>query len=263
MANATPNISIFDFLTIKNPIVRTPSTSRIGPSTHDNFFFRPRKLMPWQEFNFSLLEEIFGGKLLTAAKQKVHNFSIPLVTMDEVVNITEKDTEDILNNWNKPIVTAALAAVDGLLHPCTWTSRSSYQSKNRRERPNSRADGGATTLCTLCEAYSPESKPKLNERLPKVYKAAVSWSSPRSLALYDQDGLLDKYKVNSTLISPIQQAYTYCVLHGCRYGCILTTNEAFIFRIRPLEKPENGMVYHSLSFSRIYLILFYVLGNFT
>ena len=40
---------------------------------------------------------------------------------------------------------------------------------------------------------------------------------------------------------PIRQVYTYCTEHGCRYGCILTTEEAFVFRIRPREEVDNDV----------------------
>ncbi|KAJ4156018.1 hypothetical protein LMH87_001232 [Akanthomyces muscarius] len=38
---------------------------------------------------------------------------------------------------------------------------------------------------------------------------------------------------------PFRQAYTYCVEFNCRYGCILTTEEAFVFRIRPVDPTDK------------------------
>lgn len=40
---------------------------------------------------------------------------------------------------------------------------------------------------------------------------------------------------------PIRQAFTYCIDNMCRYGCILTCEEAFIFRVQPLDEEPGRL----------------------
>ncbi|KAJ3481752.1 hypothetical protein NLG97_g7742 [Lecanicillium saksenae] len=105
----------------------------------------------------------------------------------------------------------------------------------RRERKKKHLvpDAGATMTCRTHDDMCSESS---LERLPKDYKPATKWRSSDALEQIlekGKGGYLKKGGARKGLAWPIRQAYTYCVELGCRYGCILTTEEAFLFRIRP------------------------------
>lgn len=55
--------------------------------------------------------------------------------------------------------------------------------------------------------------------------------------LIDESGeWRDESCLNDNFAWPVRQAYTYSIQHMCRYGCILTCNEAFIFRVKPRDE---------------------------
>ncbi|KAI1318981.1 hypothetical protein F5Y16DRAFT_414336 [Xylariaceae sp. FL0255] len=98
-------------------------------------------------------------------------------------------------------------------------------------------DGGAISLVEDMEGTD-----AFEEHFPKEIKTAYNWSSQalRNGELTDAEtGEWIGSKGQSNRNAPIRQAYTYCVNYRCRYGCILTTEEAFIFRIRPRENPSG------------------------
>ena len=73
------------------------------------------------------------------------------------------------------------------------------------------------------------------EILPKEYKQATHWRSREMLDKFvnKEDGSLKPGYTNDPIFWPVRQAYTYAVAFRCRYGCIMTTEEAFIFRVSP------------------------------
>ncbi|KAI0114100.1 hypothetical protein GGR51DRAFT_505487 [Nemania sp. FL0031] len=177
-----------------------------------------------------------------------------------------------MGKWNSTIVLAALRAVEDF-QPCIWvpdfgidlskeatestetragvnkeknTTRGlkgsnkgnksqsgtdKEKSRKRRKQP----DGGAVSL-----EEEPKRKRlgKFEEFFPKEIKTASNWNSQklRNGEYTDKEtgkwiGTVGESNENA----PIRQAYTYCVDFRCRYGCILTTREAFMFRIKPRE----------------------------
>ncbi|KAI0812083.1 hypothetical protein GGR55DRAFT_703962 [Xylaria sp. FL0064] len=96
----------------------------------------------------------------------------------------------------------------------------------------------ASTACVIQKwNQTISSELKFLERLLKDYKPALKWDSRvlrRGGEFINDEGewaAPGKSKQNKVL--PIRQIYTYCVEWGCRYGCIISTQEAFIFRIKP------------------------------
>jgi len=180
-------------------------------------------------------------------------------------------TVDILNKWNNPIVVAALRAVEDF-QPCIWVSdfgvdlskqeapltktdircekdnkkahdgtelgngrpqTATVQNQKAKRERQKQPDGGAVSLE---EEEIRQKKGVFKELFPKEVKTAFNWNSQKL-----RDGLYTDEKTGEWIgtagdkkeNAPIRQAYTYCLNYRCRYGCILTTEEAFIFRIKP------------------------------
>lgn len=223
----------------------------------------PKELKLWDEFNFQTLKEMYGGDLFNTALQKdstllsYHN----LIADADCRERNEDTTRHILTKWNHAIVQAALIAVQNDFHACIWSSdaggrkkllngRSTYVSSNsspgqtpplqptagkgKIQPAKYRPDAGGTLTCRTHGFECPSSD---IERLPKDYKVSMKWKSSQMIdRLIDGSGTWKSGKSTSRLAMPIRQIYTYCVTYKCRYGCILTTTEAFIFRISPRKE---------------------------
>ena len=99
-----------------------------------------------------------------------------------------------------------------------WASKSQSRLK---------PDAGAVAACDKSQSV---------ERLPKDYKTASKWNSEHlRVEFLDENGDWKEGATKDNYTMPIAQVYTYCLTSGCRYGCIVSTSEAFIFRIKPLE----------------------------
>ncbi|KAK8061304.1 hypothetical protein PG994_007670 [Apiospora phragmitis] len=149
----------------------------------------------------------------------------------------EPTTVSILSKWNHTIVNAALEAVQSTLHTSVWTQwkgLSNWQEPQPRDnKPRARKgvpDGGAIAACES-NADNPDLGRRAKERLPKDYKPAAKWHSGLlwQKELIDQDGKWKSGTEFNNHAMPIKQAFTYCLEKGCRYGCIISTQEAFIF----------------------------------
>lgn len=69
------------------------------------------------------------------------------------------------------------------------------------------------------------------------YKVAAKWNSEEMLNKYFWKGRLKSTSaVGASLVRPIKQLFAYCVSHGSRYGCPLTSQEAFLVRVGPLTE---------------------------
>lgn len=88
------------------------------------------------------------------------------------------------------------------------------------------------------------------ERFPKEYKQYMLWSFDKVLknGLFDTDGAWTRGRENSVYAWPIRQAFSYSLKYRCRYGCIMSSHEAFIFRIKPIrqEKDVEGLFMDSI-----------------
>ncbi len=240
--------SIFEFLTARNPDVHYRAPKSLSLTTLRKSYY-PTQLKIWDEFRFSTLETIYNSSLMTEARRKDRSFSYPavLAEIDDVVH-DEPTTTHVLTIWNHRIVATALQAVQETLHPSIWVpsarkgqdeadAKTTGASTHKRKTAISarfKPDAGAVSFCQNC---CPDV-----ERLPKDYKPASKWQSS---AIFDgwmagPAGEWTPGQAGHPTAKPIRQVYTYCVEFGCRYGCIITTQEAFIFRIKPRTKMPGG-----------------------
>lgn len=79
------------------------------------------------------------------------------------------------------------------------------------------------------------------ERFPKEYKQHMLWSFDKVLenGIFDTNGVWARGKQNSIYAWPIRQAFSYSLKYRCRYGCIISSHEAFIFRIKPIRQEKD------------------------
>jgi len=247
--------SIFEFLTAKNPKIDYPAPTSTKLTARSNYLW-PKQLKAWTEFTFSTLKSVYGGRLITEARRTSGlTLDYPRISAESdcVVN-DEPTTICVLTKWNHTIVNAALEedTVRRLFHPCIWRAKMGQDDSAYKADKNStrlKADAGAVSLCKVCRGSQDMSSAP--ERLPKDYKTASKWNSSPLFGgqLTDEAGEWRWGEVHKQEAMPIRQAYTYCVQRGCRYGCILTTNEAFIFRIKP-RTTERGVAFPFLT--RVY-----------
>lgn len=255
-------ISIFESLTARNPDIQHEEPDSYTLTRNDSFMW-PKELREWKEFNFQTLESMYGGDLMTVARQRNSTLlNYPDLTPDvDCIVYCEPTTQHILTKWSHTIVQAALTAVQEKFNACNWsphaggrrreldqrstpvcdnsspaeTSPSQPASSTifKKLRIRRKPDSGGILTCRTHGALCPSSS---IERLPKDYKAAKKWkSSDVTTLLIDDKGRWKEGTSKDMSAMPIRQVYTYCVGYRCRYGCILTTEEAFIFRIKPRE----------------------------
>jgi hypothetical protein len=281
MSQAAPAPTILEFLTHPNPSVehRKPK-SKTNTKSIDYYF--PRQLVRWDEFDVGLLQTIYSGSLLEAARQTGRTLPHYPTTspLTDLVIYGEKNVEKLINKWNETIVTAALEPIQNDFGPAMWTpgegpdenewfdkpprrrgsrkqpprsssSRAGCSPTTRRKQSLSRLrpDSGSSAVRympdpSLQAADSRESADR-RERFPKEYKVATKWTSREVLegGLLNEKGEWEDGQFNDNLAMPINQAFTYCVANRARYGCILTCEEAFIFRIKPRGKGRH--IYHT------------------
>ncbi|KAJ4328226.1 hypothetical protein N0V84_001266 [Fusarium piperis] len=253
-----PATSIFELLTAKNPEVVHPEPETKSLTASPNFHW-PKELRPWKEFDFKALEAVFAGSLLGDARRTGRSLpGYPTLFPDTDCVVTdEKSTTSLIIKWNETIVNTALMSIRNEFHPSIWNSKTRKHEKHEAEpQVNSRAkrkqpprrssqshrvqkprkrhisvrpDSGA-----VHHALSPDERgsPAVQERFPKEYKTASKWCSEKFLrsGFIDKKGQMREELIQKNYFMPIRQAFTYCITHGCRYGCILTCGEAFIFR---------------------------------
>jgi hypothetical protein len=242
--------SIFDFLTARNPDIhyQIPQSKSLT-NVRDSLY--PRQLKTWDEFSFSTLKTMYGRRLINEARKVRSSLAYPsvLAKIDDVVH-DEPTTTHVLTIWNHRIVATSLQAVQDTLHPSIWVQsgrksqneadavliNASTHIKNTAKSTRLKPDAGAVSLCQNCCSEV--------ERLPKDYKTASKWQSS---AIFNgwMTGTTGKWtpgQAKTNHAKPIRQVYTYCVKFGCRYGCIITTQEAFIFRIKPRTEIPGAAV---------------------
>jgi hypothetical protein len=259
-------ISILESLTAKNPEIRHEEPENYGLTANKRYMW-PKQLKEWKEFNYRTLEAVYERRLINTARQRRSTLSnYPDLTPDvDCIVCSEQTTQHIITKWNHTIVQAALAAVQETFHACKWSPhaggrkrvpgerstpihddsstgqtspliQSAVTGRRNRQRLTVNPDSSATLTCRIHGAECPSSE---IERLPKDYKVAMKWKSSQMKDLVDDDGIWKSGGSRAKLAMPIRQAYTYCVYYGCRYGCILTTEEAFIFRIKPRNEDSG------------------------
>lgn len=262
--------SILELLTHANPNVWHPRPNSRTNTRNLNYYF-PKKLEYWKEFDdIKCLGAVYGGDLLHEACRKDRVLpSYPTIHPRTDCELTdEKSTESLINKWNKTIISTALDPIQEKFHPLIWRAgdkvvpkkeldlppkRGVKQSqpprhcttrvKKSRKRSLSRLKSDSGSVSCSFPLPDDDSAPVLprRERFPKEYKTGSKWSSEMvfKLDLLKENGEWEDSRENDNYAMPIRQAYTYCIQHMCRYGCILTGKEAFIFRVRPIDKSPS------------------------
>lgn len=266
--SASNTITVFDSLTWENPEVHlktpaygTPTSNKKGTLTSNKKYICPARLQTWEDFNFETLEEL---KLLDVIREARTGLSgPPYLGQGDLFVKAEAETLHILTKWSHSIVQAGLDAAAKDIPTCIWNPRATEEAKassthqstpaytesspslpptpfakgqhtdaRGRKKPHRfNPDGGATAICRTHGRSCPASEVEL---LPKDYKPSTKWRSEEVLQkLVNEDGSWITGATHNSKTFPIQQAFTYSVRYGCRYGCVLTTEEAFIFRVRP------------------------------
>ncbi|KAF4339926.1 hypothetical protein FBEOM_6150 [Fusarium beomiforme] len=267
MAPSSPATSILELLTHPNPSLshRIPKSKT---NTRGALWYWPRQIKKLEEFeDVNILKTIFGGLLLQEARRRDRIFD-PYPRLHPQVDCiisSEDDTKELINKWNKSIVTAALDPIQDIFHPVIWSKgdppsvkealpsppqdhekqrhQPYRQSSSKARRPRIQSlsrlqpDSGSIASTPLSSKAGGAVISNRQERFPKEYKPSTKWKSERIFqgGLLDDSGSFMRGKTSDNYAWPIRQAYTYCIQNMCRYGCILTCEEAFIFRIMPRE----------------------------
>lgn len=279
MSQATPAPTILEFLTHPNPRVEHRKPKDKTNTKSFNYYF-PRQLRHWDEFDVGLLETIYGGSLLEAARRtgRVLPHYPTTSPLTDLVISGEKSVERLISKWNETIVTAALEPILNDFRPAVWSPGEGPNETEKFDKPPRRRGSrtqpirktpslaGLTPTARKKQSLSrlrPDSgssaaryipDPSLKtandrtsmdrrERFPKEYKVATKWRSSQVLegGLLNEEGEWEAGQFSDNLARPINQAFTYCVANRARYGCILTCEEAFIFRIKPRGEHSRPM----------------------
>ncbi|TGJ86635.1 hypothetical protein E0Z10_g2102 [Xylaria hypoxylon] len=122
--------SIFEYLTYKNPELKHENRFKCTLSRED-WWLTPKRLVPWEEFNFQTMMQMFGERLKTELMRNDRklDYPAPKISLNAEGTVSGEDTAiNILTRWTKPMVTAALEAVDDTFHPVFWVPPSLSRS---------------------------------------------------------------------------------------------------------------------------------------
>lgn len=260
--------SILEYLTVKNPKVKSVYKPYASQSSRSWWSF-PTHVKPWDEFNFETMEKVFGGVLMRECRDEGNEFYFlepQLVPEAQGQDTSEPAATAILNLWTNTVVNKALVAVNDTLHPVHWAPQSNSasakpgkefvttkQTRRGNDAPETRLtvagmpptktrrgtvipDASGPPFSTLQDSVSHEKPPaKPFSRLPKEIKSGSSWVS--RIAIGRPSGETKSWIMKRTA-APVRQIYEQCVQARSRYGCIITTQEAFLVRIGPIKKPS-------------------------
>jgi hypothetical protein len=269
MSQSSGRKTIFEFLTKENPEVwcETPKNKSLTGSKR---YHLPKQLTLWNDFTIKTFHKIYESSLYQESLRRDYALPDYPTLLDDECNVYhERNTCTLFTTWNRYIVNAALHAVKDVFHTSRWSdgmpipenpnstdvdendgeeededeaprarkgkARYADPSSKKKKRKPLDPDAGAT----YWNQSGIPGRSEYVELLPKDYKTASKWESSAMLKRLDDLGYWRDGASWSPEAMPIRQVYTYCVKTGCRYGCILTTNEAFIFRIRPRSKSSG------------------------
>lgn len=257
--NIAPASTLLDFLTHENPEIIYPSgvvnTMSAAPTMNINYHV-PRFVKPWTDFQPSLLRVAFSGVLyeeVTRIREDLLRF--PSLQRDQNKIGDHNDMVALFTKWNEEVVNITLDEIEDQLRPAIWSLKphlckdnamieTQYQGAELRtppptrimEMPNFKPDSGAYVRSRSGDANYTDV-----ERFPKEYKPEQVWTFQqfRETVLL-ADNSFSERKANNRFAWPIRQAFSYCIKHECRYGCILTPHEAFIFRVLPPDSASES-----------------------
>lgn len=254
MESSVAATSIFQFLTHPNPAVVQDRTA-YKPNTSSKRYLTPQRLKRWSEFDdLKCLQDIFNGTLLQEACREGRNLpQYPTICSETDLDVQEEPaTVSMINKWTRSVVTSALLPVKHLFNPVIWkpgkrqvareVSPGASPAGVRKQPPRANSKKtrkqGTLSLSRLRPDSGSVSPGSDVEKFLKEYKSASAWTSQDFFAqdpVDDQGNWINEAQKKRWAM-PIRQAYSYCVKHMCRYGCILSCNEVFIFRIKPINR---------------------------
>ncbi|KAI0888815.1 uncharacterized protein GGS22DRAFT_152416 [Annulohypoxylon maeteangense] len=255
-----PAESIFEYLTTKNPkINRVDNYTKT--LTNGRNWLVPKRILPWEDFNFTTLEKIFKGKLMEELRRGNRNLRYPFPKLDpftECIETGEDTTTTIMTRWTRPMIQIALQAVDDVFSHVSWVASSRVKaaqsrpttsepeespsrvppsrkikpiqgSSRRKITSRSIPDGGGAT------------PGKQENRLPCEIKPGCYWTSSKLIngELADESGQWRRHPSGCRDAAPLLQIFNYCVKCEARYGFLITSKEVLAVRIRPKEVPLN------------------------
>ncbi|XDG09644.1 hypothetical protein ABKA04_009259 [Annulohypoxylon sp. FPYF3050] len=270
-----PAESILEFLTTENPhIVHVEDYTR--PITTGKNFVVPKKVLPWDDFNFETLERIFGGKVMSELCRGNRDLWYPHPELDpftEGIDTGEDTVNDILVRWTRPMVRTALKAVEGVFNHVLWVAKSrtkapksgpatgkpneeptrvppkrkckpTKRSSSVKAKSNPRPDGAgidSRSQSNLSKGNFELNSEKQDNRLPCEIKPGSYWTSYKLLSgeLVDESGEWRENQYGCRDAAPLLQIFDYCVKYEARYGFLITSKEVLVVRVRPSEIESN------------------------
>lgn len=260
------NTIILRSLTAENPhIYHGPDTT--GPNTRSSAWVltSPQLLRPWKDFTISTFKTIFQGQLLGACVEDVASSPNTVILSEDERTISNEDScRDVYLAWNREQVNWAMGCppIKSRFNPAFWRNgeisttikaewgttpppQSERASRRIASKPPHDYNEGKKNVPLRPDTgagrnLNDEASPP--ELLPIEYKVATRWDSKRmfeKVVTEEGEWKDDANMFGSTLSLPINQIFAYCVSTGCRYGCLLTTKEAFLVRVRPIDPPDG------------------------
>ncbi|KAI1751229.1 hypothetical protein F4782DRAFT_531750 [Xylaria castorea] len=229
--------SIFEYLTCKNPELKHQNLMDRTLS-REEWWLAPKRLVPWDEFNFQTMMKMFGKRLKTELMRNDRklDYPAPRISLKTEGTMNGEDTViNILTRWTKPMVTTALETVDDVFHPVFWVPPS------LAEGPSIASSKAQPEVVQSGEKSKPQPLRKCkggiksSTRLACEIKPGSMWTSKALLSgeLVDEDGYWQKNKAKSREASPLVQVYNYCVKLNTRYGFLITSREILAVRVGP------------------------------
>ncbi|VUC26663.1 unnamed protein product [Clonostachys rosea] len=261
--------SILELLTHPNPatVHRELNSSTLSSCASWQY---PKRIIKWTDFqDLQILKQAFGGRLYQEACHEREGFRcFPEIFDQEKTISSEDEVRDLTVRWHKAIILAGHKPIAEEFHPLLWVKGDRLKTKDvssplaasrgKRKQPqrsasnnrvkrlkllsrNPNPDSGAISPSTNDDPNSENTEKPREEKFPMELKMGAKWKSEYLKPLLEKDGAFKENKHKSNAAMPIRQAFTYSVEYLCRYGCIMTDREVFLFQISSLdEKPENG-----------------------
>lgn len=247
--------TLLAFLTEENPPVQPlPTSSKDNSKSAAWHIQYPTLLKPWDDFTLSTFKTIYTGQLYEACIKTISP-KPGVIMLDEVrPTASAEDAHRAVFrkcNWNrvnwalnhpliKPRFNPALWRGKGLpvSHQTDWGNTPPYEAVRTSERNTSRPSTSYSEVGRKKVMLYPDDGAGRTfeetefELVTMDYKVANKWNSEEMLdKCFDKGRLKSSRMLGTTLVRPIKQLFAYCISHGCRYGCLLTTQEAFLVRV--------------------------------